>query len=153
MSEQENLDVALDPATPPKRNRAPKANIVGDAVPAPQAAGSNIVSSRTKQNVSGPEGPKMRMRVTAKGHGQISAGSDYGFDRYARFTEFTATEESARSLFNKGWAEPLDDADDTIMRWERANALDRARDARSKKRLDQLMEHGAEAGAVDGWNG
>lgn len=153
MSEQENLDAVLDPATPPRRNRAPKANIVGEAVAPPVSNEPNIVSSRHKTSVEGSEGPKLRMRVTAKGHAEISAGSDHGFDRYARFTEFTATDETARSLFNKGWAEPLENVRDTIMRWERANMLDRARDARRGKALSDLMEHGAQPGQAESWNG
>jgi hypothetical protein len=154
MSEQEDLDIVRDPAEPPRRGRPVKANVLaGDVVAPPQPAGQKIVSSRTRIGVTPPEGDSVRMRVTAKGDGQISAGSDYGFDRYAMFAEFVAPERSARSLYNKGWAEPLDDPQNTVRRWEQENAADRVADAKSGKRLAHLLEHGAPAGVTDGWNG
>lgn len=113
-----------------------------------------VVSSRTTKQVIAPEGEKMWMRVTAKGDGQISAGSDAGFDRYAMFSKFEATDEIGRSLYNKGWAEPIDNARATILRWEKRNAQERAADAKSLKRLQDMMENGVTvAEGVGGWNG
>lgn len=153
MSEEENLDAVLDPSTPPRKGRAPKANIVGQAVAAPQPEGQQVISSRAKIADGLDAGPPIRMRVTAKGHGQISAGSDLGFDRYARFVEFVAPERSARDLFNKGYAEPLDEPDATILRWQREDALEARRDAASLKARDAMLEHGAPVGQEARWNG
>jgi len=149
----ENLDAVLDPATPPRRDRAPKASVLNQPVEPPKMAdgAQPVASSRSKTSVTGPEGPPIRMRVTAKGDMQISAGSDHGFDRYRMFAEFTANDVNARSLYNKGWAEPLDNPQETVMRWEELNSRDKQREAASLRRRDELLEKGAPVGVTDGW--
>lgn len=56
------------------------------------------------------EGPDVWMRVTPWGHGQISTGGQFGFERHSRGAKFKCPEQGARSLYNKRWAEPIDPA-------------------------------------------
>ncbi len=157
--ETNTMDAVLDPATPPRRGRPPKAENILTATPAPapvnelelKAAQPRAVPSTVR--LQQPEGPKVRMRVTAKGDMQISTGDHYGFERYGMFAEFFAEDQNARSLYNKGWAEPVDDARATVQRWERENGQDRARDAKALAARDHLLEHGAAVGTTGGWNG
>lgn len=157
--ETPNMDAVLDPATPPRRGRPPKAENLVQPIPAPapvdeatlKAAQPRAVPQTVKLQTQ--EGPKIRMRVTAKGDMQISTGDHHGFERYGMFAEFYATEEGGRSLYNKGWAEPVDDARATVARWERENGRDRMNDAKALAARDHMLEHGAPLGGVGSWNG
>ena len=113
------------------------------------AAGAQpTVSSRKGQPEAIDEGGPVEMKVTFKGHGQISTGGDFGFERYARGAITVCAERNARQLFDKGWAEPVDAS--YADRWERMTVKETAEGARRKARFEHHMEHGVGAGEY--WN-
>jgi hypothetical protein len=101
------------------------------------------------------EGELVLMRVTAKGHGEISTGEEYGFERYAMFAEFICPASSARTLYNRGWAEPVGSVEEVrslTLRWLQMDKDSAKADAKSKAARDHLLANGADAGGVAGWN-
>jgi hypothetical protein len=83
------------------------------------------------------EGPEVWMRVTPWGHGQISTGGQFGFERHSRGAKFKCSEQGARSLYNKRWAEPIDPAlADKFVKQNEAEAhLSERRGAREREVL------------------
>lgn len=79
------------------------------------ADGQPVVSSLKTRPAQVYEGEPVQMRVTFRGHGQISTGGEFGFERYARNAIITAAEKNARSLYEKNFAEPLDES--YVDRW------------------------------------
>jgi hypothetical protein len=158
---ENDFDAVLDPSSVPKRGRAPKADLLSAPEQSEErqlseaeifAAQPKAVPSFVKTETA--PAVRVRMRVTAKGDMEISTGGHFGFERYGMFAEFFADEKNARHLYNKGWAEPLDDPRETVRRWEKENAADRMRDMKSLAARDRMMEHGAAGvGADASWNG
>ena len=96
------------------------------------------------------------MRVTAKGHGQISTGGEYGFERYAMFAEFICPASSARTLYNRGWAEPVGSVEEVrklTLQWLQTDKKEEAANMRSLKARDDLLANGAPTGGAIGWAG
>lgn len=118
------------------------AEAAAQATPADDEAGPmiNTLQGRAEQL---DEGPDVDMIVTFKGHGQISTGGVFGFERRPRKSRFKCPEKGARDLFNKGWAEPVDEryAD----RWNQMNAREQAASARRATRERHVLEHGINA--------
>lgn len=142
------------PADPGAAARAAKARKAAeraeaelrDAEAAKASAGGAqpTVSSRKGAPEVIDEGQMVQMKVTFKGHGQISTGGDFGFERYARGAITTCAERNARDLYNKGWAEPIDES--FADRWEKMAEREAVEGARRKARFEHHMEHGVNAG-------
>jgi len=128
-----------------------------DAAPeAPTSpTGQPTISTLRLRQVDPLETEHVLMRVTAKGHGQISTGEEFGFERYAMFAEFVCPASTARMHYNRGWAEPVGSVEEVramTLKWlARDNEAAKA-DARSKAQRDRILEHGAEPGTTAGWN-
>lgn len=89
------------------------------------------------------EGPDVWMRVTPWGHGQISTGGQFGFERHSRGAKFKCPEQGARSLYNKRWAEPIDPA--LADKFVRQNEMDAQSAERRGARERHTLEHGVNA--------
>jgi len=161
----DELETVFDPSGVPRKGRAAKASLP-EQLPLTPISPENEAEMKAKQpRISGRPaaakpvfaGDRVRMRVTAQGHGQISTGEDWGFERYAMFAEFFAQDLYARQLYNRGWAEPAsDDVEEAraiVMRWMQENRQDRINDAKSKRARDDLLENGVSGvGNVGQWN-
>lgn len=84
-----------------------------------------------------PEG-HVWMRVSSWGHMEISNGLNEGFGRMSAGEEFLALDASARSLYEKRQAEPLDAAD--ADRWTAARKAEEARAAEAMERVRWRQE-------------
>lgn len=73
----------------------------------PQMQARPRVNTRIKPVIESDPN-KVQMRVTVFGHGQISTGEDFGFERRGAGEEFECGEAGGFDLFCKKWAEPLD---------------------------------------------
>ena len=92
------------------------------------------------------EGEDVWMRVTPWGHGQISTGGQFGFERHSRGAKFKCPEQGARSLYNKRWAEPIDPA--LADKFVKQNEADARAAARRGARELHVLEHGVNANEV-----
>lgn len=123
-------------------NEPKKAATAEKAEPAPAPA---LLNTRTTRNVVGDEGPIIRMRVTVKGHGEISEGGDFGFNRYPMGAEFECSEATARSLSAKGYAEPVGDQREVmkiVEAWTRRAREEARQEERRKRVFDNMIEYG-----------
>lgn len=107
---------------------------------ASKADGQPTISTLKGRAEAPFEGDMVRMKVTPWGHGQISTGGEFGFERFARGAEFEAAEMNARALYNKRWAEPIEQR--FVDRWTQANEADAAAAARRGARERQVLQHG-----------
>lgn len=89
------------------------------------------------------EGPDVWMRVTPWGHGQISTGGQFGFERHSRGAKFKCPEAGARSLYNKRWAEPIDPA--LADKFVKQNEAEASAAERRGARERHVLEHGVNA--------
>lgn len=113
-----HIPPAADPISAAKAAKARKAaekaeadaaKAQADAAPAElEEENPPPISTLQGRSVQADEGPEVWMRVTPWGHGQISTGGQFGFERHSRGAKFKCPEQGARSLYNKRWAEPID---------------------------------------------
>ena len=112
---------------------------------ASRAGGAQPTISTLRGRAEAPyEGDMVEMRVTPWGDGQVSTGGEFGFERYAATAIFMAAEQNARALFNKRWAEPIDQR--FIAKWIEANKRDLVNASRRGERERYVLEHGVNAG-------
>lgn len=112
-----------------------------------KSAGQPTISTLQGRAEAPYEGDPVEMRVTPWGHGQISTGGEFGFERFARGAVFTVPEHNGRTLFNKRWAEPVDPSYQD--RWTAANEMELRAAARRGARERQVLENGV--GANETW--
>lgn len=133
---------ASEPAAKRKPGRPPRATVLQTEAQTPPEVlpPQKVKSARNTRSVIANEGEQVLMRVTMKGDGQISAGTDYGFDRYEMDAVFYAADRNARSLYEKGLAEPVNNRREWEQKWQRDAALERRRDAAELAHRDDVME-------------
>jgi hypothetical protein len=127
-----------------------------EPAPTPTSEGQPVVSTLRIRQVDPQETEQVLMRVTAKGHGQISTGGEYGFERYAMFAEFICPASSARALYNRGWAEPVGSVEEVrklTLQWLQTDKKEEAANIRSLKARDDILANGAPTGGTVGWAG
>lgn len=151
LNEELELAQSADPAAKARAAKAAKAaaKAAADVAKAEEqkksaSAGQPVVSTLKTRAVVANEGEPVEMRVTYKGHGQISTGGEFGFERYGRNAIITVGEFSARSLYEKGWAEPADER--YVDRWETAKRRETIAEAAAYRRFQDVLEHGVGAG-------
>ena len=151
MTDELEIMQAADPMAKAREAKAKKAaeKAAAEAAQAQAQAASAggeqpVVSSRRGRAEAPYEGEPVEMRVTPWGHGEISTGGDFGFERYAKGAITWCPEQSARQLYMKRWAEPVDPR--YIDRWAEMERRELLANARRKARFDQVMEHGVGAG-------
>lgn len=155
LREEEAISRHPDPVAKARAAKAAKAaaKAAADAAEAEKSAnasrvandGNPRVSSRASaQFVQPDEGPLVEVRVTYKGHGQISTGEDFGFERYGRNARFSLPEMAARSLYEKGWAEPQDER--YVDKWEQMARRERAINAKAKREFEDVLQNGVSSG-------
>ncbi len=133
---------ASEPAAKRKPGRPPRATVLQSAPePVPEVLPpQKVKSSRNTRAVIAHEGEQVLMKVTMKGDGQISAGSDSGFDRYEMDALFYAADINARSLYEKGFAEPVHNRREWEQKWARDAALEKRRDAAELAYRDDVLD-------------
>jgi hypothetical protein len=120
---------------------------------ASQAQGQPVVSSFRGRAVNPYMGDLVEVRVTHWGHAEISTGGEDGFERFAAGAVCHIPEQSARSLFNKRWIEPIDPAFAT--KWLQQNRRDLLAAMRAKANTEFRLANGVAQGeewrsALDG---
>lgn len=150
-----SMDDTLEPpkADPMAAARAAKARKAAEkaeaelrdaeASAATAGAGQPTISTLKGRPDAQYEGDLVEMRITPWGHGQISTGGEFGFERYARGAICMVAEQNARSLFNKRWAEPTDPS--FADRWVKMNERDAALAAARGRREREVLEKGVNA--------
>jgi hypothetical protein len=96
------------------------------ARPAPQPeAVKPRVSTLVTAQAAPYEGDTVQVRITARGHGQVSTGEQMGFERYGAGEVIDCPEESAFGLWKKNYVDPVDLtlADKWFQREQREKAL------------------------------
>lgn len=145
-AEKTELEIAqsADPVAKARAAKAAKAaaKAAADVAQAEEsrrsaADGQPVVSTLKTKPVIAYEGEPVQMRVTFKGHGQISTGGEFGFERYARNARIVAAEMNARSLYEKGFAEPLDES--YVDRWAEMTRREQIAGARAKAAFEDAL--------------
>lgn len=118
-----------------------------------KANGQPVVSTFRGRAANPHRGDMVKVRITHWGHAEVSTGGEDGFERYAAGAECEIPEQSARSLFNKRWIEPIDPA--YANRWLAQNRNELLAAMRAKANTELRMTHGVAQGeewrsALDG---
>lgn len=85
---------------------------------------------------------RVQMRVTVFGHGKISTGEDFGFERRGAGEEFECGETGGYELFCKTWAEPLDM--ELATKWGDRKVREEIMGDRQGARYQRAMDEGDE---------
>jgi len=150
--EEEEISRHPDPVAKARAAKAAKAaaKAAAEAEAAEREANAARLSDDGNPRVSGrarpvqafsDDGEPIEVRVTYKGHGQISSGEDFGFERFGRNAKLMMPERSARANYEKGWIEPTDER--FVDKWEREAARERIAGARAKREFEDVLAHGS----------
>ena len=150
-TETETLPAHTDPMAKARAAKAAKAKEKADAdlaaaaqSAASAAQGQPVVSTFKGRAVNPYMGDAVQVRVTHWGHAEISTGGQDGFERYAAGAVCMMPEQSARSLFNKRWIEPIDPA--MAGRWLKQNRQELLAAMAAKRRQEFHLEQGVQPG-------
>lgn len=120
---------------------------------ASKAGGQPVVSTLKGRAANPHMGDLVEVRVTHWGHAEISTGGEDGFERFAAGAVCLIPEQSARSLFNKRWIEPIDMT--FAAKWLEQNRRELLGAMRAKANTEHRLSHGVGVGeewrsALDG---
>lgn len=111
---------------------------------APVLTNQPVISTLKTKSTVEDAGPMVLMEITVEGHGQISTGGEFGFERYAMDAQVMMPELYARQNYKKHWAQPMDR--ELVKKWKRQEVAEYNAQAMRKRSFDHVMENGVSAG-------
>ncbi len=127
-----------------EKERADAALAQAEKAAASAAHGQPVVSTMRGRAVNPFMGELVEVKITHWGHAEVSTGGEDGFERFAAGAITKIPEQSARSLFNKRWIEPIDKA--LADKWLNQNRQELLAAMRAKGRTEARLQAGVGVG-------